>query len=71
MALTDDANSHMALPVHLKNNHDEYISNALNPSMSKLREVQSAVHVQLKPSNYPNKTSNINQEKAEDGWVKG
>ena len=31
-------------------NYYEYISKALNPSMSDLHEAQSAVHVQLKPS---------------------
>ena len=40
--------------------NDNYISKALNPSISDLHEVQGAVHVQLEPSKQKNKkTSDI------------
>ena len=40
--------------VVLCNNIDQYISEVLNPSISDLQEAQSAVHVQLKPSQQRN-----------------
>ena len=48
--------------------HKKYISKTLNPSMSDLREAQSAVHIQLKPCKQRNQ---LHQEKIGNGQVKG
>ena len=49
-------------------NNKKYISKTLNPSMSDLREAQSAVHIQLKPCKQRNQ---LHQEKIGNGQVKG
>ena len=71
----------------MNNNNNNYISRALNPSVSNQLETQSAVHVQLKLSKLhvqlkPNKQRNQGcqktkkpqankQTKAGGQWVKG
>ena len=54
--------------VNNNSSSNKYISKVLKPSVSDLHQVQSAGHVQIKPSK---QTNQHHQEKVVAGWMKG